>query len=109
MLNSNQKSQMCEAYADLLKKTKSPATPVKPSRSRMTWKKSIQDYLSTKDFKRELCYNFPDFKGYDQHDAHEFCTSLLDIMCKELNRVKRQPKYKELKIKSSESIEKQAK
>ena len=74
----------------------------------MAWRKSIQDYLSTRDFKKELVRNFPDFKGYDQHDAHELCVDLLDTMSKELNRVKKKAKYQELKIKPSESIEKQA-
>lgn len=78
------------------------------SKSKMSWKRNIQDYISTKDFKRELVRNFPNFRGYEQHDAQEFLTSLLDIMSKELNRVKIKPKYKELKISSKESIQKQA-
>jgi ubiquitin C-terminal hydrolase len=74
----------------------------------MSWKKNIQDYLSTKDFKDELVKHFPGFRGYDQHDAHEFCTSLLDIMSKELNRVTVKPKYTELKISSKETVDDQA-
>lgn len=110
MINSSQRSEMWDAFAELLKKTHDPSatSPARPSRSKVGWKKGIQDYVSTKDFKRELVLNCPSFKGYEQHDAHEFCTSLLDIMSKELNRVKTKPKYTEIKIKSSYSIEKQA-
>lgn len=79
-----------------------------PSKSKMAWRRGIQDYISTKDFKKELVKSFPSYKGYEQHDAHELFTSILEIMCKELNKVKKKPKYKELKFKSSESIQKQA-
>jgi ubiquitin C-terminal hydrolase len=109
MLNNSQKSEMCGAFAELIKKTLEPWTSSsRPSKSKMIWKKGIQDYVSTKYFKRELWINYPDFKGNEQHDAHEFCTSLLDIMSKELNRIKTQPKYTEIKNKPSDSIEKQA-
>ena len=64
--------------------------------------------MSTKDFKAELVQNFAQFKGYEQHDAHEFTTSLLDLMSKELNRVKVKPKYSELKISTRSSISDQA-
>lgn len=78
------------------------------TKSKFSWKKSIQDYVSTKDFKAELVNNYSDFKGYEQHDAHEFTTSLLDLMSKELNRVTSKPKYKELKISSKATIKQQA-
>lgn len=78
------------------------------SKSKMSWKRNIQDYISTKEFKKELVQSFPDFRGYEQHDAQEFLISLLDIMSKELNRIRVTPKYKELKVSSKESIQKQA-
>lgn len=105
-LNRNQSSTICDEYASLLKKTKESS--VGQTKSKFSWKKSIQDYVSTKDFKRELVNNYVNFKGYEQHDAHEFCTSLLDLMSKELDRVKTKPKYKELKISSKASISDQA-
>jgi ubiquitin C-terminal hydrolase len=49
MLNKSQKSNLWEAYAELLKKTREAKTPMK--HSRMVWKKSVHDYISTKDFK----------------------------------------------------------
>jgi len=61
---------MCEEYANLLNKTKD--TTMASSKPMSTWKKSIQDYVSTKDFKKELARNIPSFKGCEQHDAHEF-------------------------------------
>lgn len=86
MLNSSQSTSMCTEYATLLSKLKeTPAST--PSKSRFNWKSRIQDYVSTKDFKYELWKANPSFRGYDQHDAHEFWTTLLDLMSKELNRV----------------------
>ena len=105
MINSGQRSNMWEAYAELLLKTRENS---KSGRSSINRQKSIQDYVSTKDFKYELVKNCPDFKGYSQHDSHEFLTSLFDLMSKELNRVRSKPKYKELKVSSKDSINKQA-
>lgn len=107
MLNSSQSTAICDSYADLLKQVNTSPNE-RSTKSKMNWKKNIQDYVSTKDFKRELAKGFPAFRGSDQHDAHEFCTVLLDIMSKELNRVKDKPKYKELKISPKETIEYQA-
>lgn len=107
MLNPSQRSNICDAYADLLKQLKD-FTPSTRSESRHTWKKTLDNCLSTRDFKRSFASCYPDFKGYDQHDSHEFFTALLDSMSKELNRVKVKPKYKEIKISSKEAIEKQA-
>lgn len=90
----------------LLKKTRE--STASQTKSKFSWKKSIQDYVSTKDFKGELVKNFAQFKGYEQHDAHEFTTSLLDLMSKELNRIKVKPKYSELKISNRSSISDQA-
>lgn len=88
MLNHSQKSSIWETYAELFNKTLEPVTPMKPTKSRMAWKRGIQDYISPKEFKSELVKSFPNYLGYDQHDAHELFTSILEVMCLELNRVK---------------------
>ena len=107
ILNSAQSSSIWSEYTALLKKTRDPKS-VSPSRSKLNWRNSIQDYVNTKDFKNEFWVSFPSFRGYDQNDAHEFWTSLLDLMSKELNRIKTKPKYSEIKVSSKDSIENQA-
>ena len=109
LLNSSQSSSssICIEYSTLLKKTKEPKT-ASVSRSRLNWKNNIQDYVSTRDFKEEIWTLFPSFKGYDQHDAHEFWTTLLDVMSKELNRVTTKPKYSEITVSSKDDLDKQA-
>lgn len=104
MLNSTQKGNICLEYAALLKKIKEPKSV---SRSRLGRRVS-PNYISTRDFKSELCTLFPSFKGFDQHDSHEFCTTLLDQMSKELNRVTVKPKYSEIVVSAKDNLDKQA-
>ena len=107
MLNSTQKGSIWVEYAALLKKTKEPDT-IPASRSILNRRSRPKDYVSTRDLKEELWSLFSSFKGFDQHDSHEFCTTLLDQMSKELNRVTTKPAYSEIKVSSKDSLDKQA-
>ena len=47
------------------------------------------------DFKKEMGTVREEFKGYQQHDAHELLTCLLDALHEDVNRVIEKPAYKE--------------
>jgi ubiquitin C-terminal hydrolase len=66
------------AYADLMKRIW--LKPAKTTEDRRV--------LVTKGFKKRLASFAPEFKGDEQHDAHEFIATLLDGIHEDLNQIK---------------------
>ena len=52
-----------------------------------------------------FCQKHKKFKGFVQHDSQEFLRILLEDISSDLNRVKRVPEYKELKLKNKSKLQ----
>mmetsp|Transcript_5033 Transcript_5033/g.7560 ORF Transcript_5033/g.7560 Transcript_5033/m.7560 type:complete len:592 (-) Transcript_5033:2246-4021(-) len=54
-------------------------------------KQDTRNIVNPLEFKKRIAQCAPMFSGYEQHDAHEFLTFLLDALHEDLNRCKSKP------------------
>lgn len=64
-----------------------------------------KEAVTPKALKSAVARTVATFSGYAQQDSQEFLRFLVDRMHDELNRVKKQPKYKELKFANTMPID----
>lgn len=68
-------------------------------------KLEFNDTYKPKELLTTFCQKHKKFKGYIQHDAQEFLRILLEDISNDLNKVKKVPDYKELKLKNKSKVQ----